>query len=766
MNRIREVIARLRWGILLGVLIFGAGHFLRQEMSHLPQLPQVKFWEPAEPSVLLDRNGKEIFSFAIEKRDYVPLKEIPPILRQAFIATEDERFYEHWGMDLRSMARAVWANFVRGRVVQGGSTITQQLAKNLFLSREKSLRRKLRELLLSIYIETNLSKDEILEMYLNQVYLGHGVYGVSEGVRTFFGHDLSQTEPAEAALIAGLIKAPSKYSPWKLPEAARKRSRVVLRRMESLGFVSSTTVAQAISNDVVISSRSATILPPAFAHMIEHVRQEMEERYSADMLWKGGLRIETTIDAAAQEHAYAVMTAALDRFDQERHDWEAKHGNVAFATTTLRIEGAYVALEVKTGSILVWLGGRDFRSSQFNHVIQSKRQPGSAFKPFVWLAALNMGATPATIYDDLPLAYTYDGRSWRLVEGSTDFYRILEATSSLASEMFWVPNNFDGKYLGPISLRRALALSRNLVSIRIVEQVGPAQVVALAKKAGIKSRLQPVPSLGLGTGVVTLLELAGAYQTLANMGVHAEPQVIRRVTQGATETILEHNRPLLTEALAPTDAFLLVDIMKSVATEGTAKYAGLRIKRPLAGKTGTTQDNRDLWFMGFTPDVVSGGWMGYDNFEPLGKKDATGGSTVVPWWTEATQTLMESYPNREFGPPPEGINYQKVCVMSGLLARSRCPKTRLEVFLRDSAPSEYCDLESHETVTIVRPENWPEATTLPQEPAMPPSPNEEGVFIETTTGYADEPEPNVAIDEEEQEEFEEEETNGREDSKN
>ncbi|MBI4668876.1 MAG: transglycosylase domain-containing protein [Elusimicrobia bacterium] len=665
MSLILRVLLKLRFAVIAAIAVIAAAIMLSREMAQLPQLPRVKFWEPAMGSKLFDRHGRLIFEFAVEKRDYLPLELIPKHARDAFVAIEDERFFEHWGIDPRAIARAVVANFLHGRMVQG-----------------------------------ELERCS-----------GHGVYGVSEGARNFFGKDISQIGAPEAALLAGLVKAPANYSPWKMPEAARTRARVVLRRMADLEFISSNEHALASGQEIFITSRSSAALPPAFAHFIEYVRQDVEERYSPELLWKGGLEIHTTIDMKHQEKAFSVFTNAMEDFDKSRAEWEKNRGNVAFATSTLKIEGAYLALEAKTGEILVWIGGRDFRTSQFNHVNQSQRQPGSAFKPFVWLAAINQGATPASLYDDLPLAYTYDGKNWRLVEGSTDFYTILQATATLAPEMAWVPGNFDGKYLGKITLRRALAASRNLVSIRLVDQATPRRVVNLAHKAGIQSKIEPVLSLGLGTAVIPLIDLVGAYQTFANFGIHARPNLIRRIVNASSGAVLEENRPVLSEALPPSETFVLVDMMKSVALEGTARRAGRAIARPLAGKTGTTQDNRDLWFVGFTPDVAAGGWMGYDNFEPLGKKDVTGGSTVVPWWIEASKPIMESYPKRDFGPPPDGVVYQKICAFSGLLARARCPKTRLEVFLKDNQPAAFCDADVHEQQAIVRPENLQLKTT-------------------------------------------------------
>lgn len=697
------MLKHFRLAILGSIAVAAAAVFLRIEASRLPAIPAVKFWEPALKSKLFDRKGRLIFEYAVEKRDYVPFHLIPAGVRQAYIAIEDDRFYRHWGIDLHAIFRAFTVNLMKGRAAQGGSTITQQVARNLYLNREKTFRRKFGEQLLAVYMERVLSKDEILELYLNRAYLGHGVYGVGEGSKAFFGKPLEEITLPEAAILAGLVQRPSATSPWERPQSAKFRGKVVLRRMFELNMISSSAFAGASVDDVMITSRTPTVLPPAFAHFIEYVRQDVEERYSPEILWKGGLKIETTIDMDYQAKTFEAVSQALERFDTSRADWEKAQGNVAYSTSSSKIETAFLALEAKTGKALVWIGGRDFKISQLNRVYQSDRPPGSAFKPFVWLAAFMAGASPSTVYDDLPLAYTYDGRSWRLVPGSTDFYQILQATSTLTEDMVWIPENFDGKYYGPISLRRALAASRNLISVRLVDKVGPVPIIDLARKAGIQSRMDRVLSLGLGTSVVTLLELVGAYQTLANLGVHAKPFAINKIIQNSTGEVLEENFPQLAETLPPAPVYALVDVMKSVVSEGTARAIGRRVKRPLAGKTGTTQDNRDLWFVGFTPEVVAGGWMGYDNNESIGKKDVTGGSSVGPWWAESMAYILKDYEPRDFGAPPEGISFHKVCVVSGKLARASCAQTRLELFLKESA-LEYCKLESHETQVFSRPD--------------------------------------------------------------
>ncbi len=696
----------LRLTLVIVAGIAAATFVLRREMKELPNLPQVKFWEPALGSKLFDRNGELIFEYAIEKRDYVPLSSVPKHTVDAVLAIEDNDFYKHWGINLSAIGRAMLVNFRKGRVVQGGSTLTMQLAKNLFLNREKSIKRKLRELLFVLYIESTLSKNEILEMYINQVYLGHGIYGIAEGARGFFGKRIEDLDVAESAMLAGLVKAPSNYSPRRFPDVAKQRAATVLTRMKDSQLITDSVYKDAQRFEYAIVQSTEARLPAPYAHFIEYVRQDIEERYSAELLWKGGLNIYSTLDKKYQKIAYDAMTGALEGFDAERLKWEKSKQCAEVSTRPVtQVEGAFLLVEAKTGSILAWLGGRDFKTSQFNRVYQSKRQPGSSIKPFVWLAALEAGATPSTLYDDLPMAYYYDKRNWKLIPGSTDFYHIAQATATMTPETVWVPDNFDGKYLGRITLRRALALSRNLVSLRIVEQVGASVVAAIAKRAGVRSRLEAVPSLGLGTSEVTLLDLVRAYGTFANLGVEAAPFSVTQITEGASAEVLEENNPSLSVALSPVNTYILVDMMKDVVRPGgTAGSIGRAIAHPMAGKTGTTQDNRDLWFVGFTPELTAAGWMGYDNFDSFGRRNMTAGMTVAPWWTSIMKEVLKDYPKRDFGPPPDGVIFQKICKISGSLARPSCPKVRLEVFRKGTEPRQFCQLESHEQEALTKPE--------------------------------------------------------------
>ncbi|HNW44646.1 MAG TPA: penicillin-binding transpeptidase domain-containing protein, partial [Elusimicrobiales bacterium] len=360
--------------------------------------------------------------------------------------------------------------------------------------------------------------------------------------------------------------------------------------------------------------------------------------------------------------------------------------------SSVTLQGAFVLLDTKTGAIKAMIGGRNYRDSKFNRITQAARQAGSTFKPFVWMAALMNGYTPASIIDDSPMAYYYDGKDWRLLEGATDQYAIDLAIQPFVGNKdfkIWVPNNFDSKFKGRITVRQGLEQSRNLASIFLVTRVGPTLVADVAHRAGIKRNLEAVPSIGLGTSLVVPLEMTSAFSTFANGGIHVEPFGVLKVTdfQGR---VLEEAVPEETESFSPQLSYVLVNMMKGVVQRGTGAYAS-RLKRPLAGKTGTSQDSKDMWFVGMTPDLTAGAWMGYDDFLSLPMKDWTGGGTVVPWWTEIMETVLKDQPVRDF-PVPEGIVFVTVDQETGKLALPTCKKKILEAFIAGTEPKEFCDV--------------------------------------------------------------------------
>jgi len=697
-------------------LIAVGSYEMHELLVSLPSYETLENYTPSLTTRVYDLHGEVIAEFSIERRALLTLSQIPVDLQNAVIATEGNDFFHHWGISPKGMFRAAIRNLVYGRISQGGSTLTQQLSKLIFLSPERKFIRKIKEVLLAIELERNFSKEEILQLYLNQVYFGHGAYGVQAAAKIYFGKEVSQLTLAECALLAAQIKYPGGYSPFVYPDRARARRSLVLGRMLEEHYITPEEAKNAI-NEPLPAQRPvlAGIQAPFF---VEYVRRQLEPKYGYAALWRGGLKIYTTLDLGAQKTAEAVMEKSLAAFDEQaKVEWQKKLDQQLKADPTeaplvstsppSEIEGAFVLMDVKSGAIRAMIGGRG--TSQYNRATQAHRQPGSTFKPFVWTAALQSGLTGASLVEDLPLAYYYDGRDWRLLEGATDQYAINLATAPFAqSEDFkvWVPNDFDGKFLGIITLRKALALSRNVTSIRLIEHVGPPQVVALAHRAGIMSKLDPVLSLGLGASVVSPLELANAFGTYANSGIHVEPFDVIRV-EDASGRVLEQHVPRESEALSPQITYLATNMMKAVVEGGTANYAR-RLHRPLAGKTGTTNDNRDLWFVGFTPDLVASAWMGYDDFSSLGRHDWTGGSTVVPWWTEIMGGILKDYPPRDF-PVPEGIVFAKMDTDTGFLAKPTCPHQALQAFLKGTQPTQLCEVDHTKplglTPSFIRPED-------------------------------------------------------------
>ncbi len=698
---------RLLYGIfiLFWLSIAVGGFALRHFLSTLPPAHSMEEYQPQLTTRIFDYQGNMVTELFTERRVWIPLNQIPAHLQNAFVAIEDNKFYKHWGVSPAGMARAAVRNFMAGRVVQGGSTITQQLAKLIFLTQERTFGRKIRELLLALEIEHMFGKQEILQMYLNQVYFGQGAYGVSAAARVFFGKTVQELTLPECALIAGMPRLPNYYSPFTHMDRAVTRRVVVLNRMQELNYITASEAADAKASPITVLK---TPVSPAVApYYIEHLRQYLDDKYGNEQLYRGGLSIYTTLNVEMQGAAERVMTEALDNFDKEhgpqaetiraknRQDQLRKSGTVPknyvvkASTTVTKVQGALIALDSKTGAIRAMVGGRSFVLSQFNRAIQAKRQPGSAFKPFVWLAAMDGVFTPATVMDDFPVAFINNGNDWKLVDTATDSFSIAKATSAVAEDLVWVPKNFDGKYFGSITLRRALVFSRNIVAVRLIDKVTPSKVIEWAQKLGIRNPLDPFLSLGLGTSVVTLLEMTSAYGAIAAEGIRTEPYNIEKIVDFEGKVMEEH-KPEQSEAIDPELNFLITNLLRAVVSEGTGR-AARNVGRPLAGKTGTSQDQRDMWFIGFTPDLVCGAWMGYDDFSPMGKKMASGG-ILVPWWASFMKEALKGVPVKEFA-VPEGITYAKIDAQTGFRALPSCPKIILEAFKAGTEPKDFCPID-------------------------------------------------------------------------
>ncbi|OGR42539.1 MAG: hypothetical protein A2X35_12030 [Elusimicrobia bacterium GWA2_61_42] len=684
-------------GAVSAVLILAASLMMRKVLSDIPSVDKLDEYTPSLTTYVYDINNQIIAEFSVEKRAILPLSKIPVDMQNAVIAMEDQNFFRHWGISPRGIMRALLRDILHRRSAQGGSTLTQQLSKLIFLKPEKTISRKLKEMILALQIERNFSKSEILTLYLNQIYFGNGVYGVQSASKLYFGKDVSEMTLGECALLTGLIPSPERFSPFNNLEKARQRRRLVLQRMKDEHFIGENEALAAASEP--IPTEKSTLFASHAAYFVEYVRQQLEPRYGTAQLWKGGMKIYTTLDLAMQVPAEDIMEKYLARYDADAaknkpaEEAKAKDQDSEVEKASVTLQGAFVILDNRTGAIKAMIGGRNYRDSKFNRVTQAARQPGSTFKPMVWMSALMNGYTPASIVEDSPMAYYYDGKDWRLLEGATDQYAIDLAIQPFVGNKdfkIWVPSDFDGKTQGRITLRRGLELSRNLASIYLVTRVGPTMVADVGHRAGIKRNLEAVPSIGLGTSLVTQLEMASSFSTFANSGIHVAPFGVLRVTDSQGR-VLEEAVPEENESFSPQLSYVLVNMMKGVVQRGTGSHAS-RLKRPIAGKTGTSQDSKDMWFIGMTPDLTAAAWMGYDDFLSLPMKDWTGGGTVVPWWTEIMETVLKDQPVRDF-PVPDGIVFVTVDQETGKLALPTCKKKILEAFIKGTEPKEFCDVQ-------------------------------------------------------------------------
>lgn len=595
-------------------------------------------------SKILDANGEPITIISRENRLPVSIADISPYMKQAIIAIEDSRFYNHHGVDPVGMGRALYRNIIARGVVEGGSTITQQLVKNLYLDQRRTVGRKLEELALTVQLERQYTKNEILGMYLNQIYFGQGAYGIEAASRTYFNKQASDLGLAESAMLAGIPRAPGIYNPSINPEAARERQLTVLNRMVELGMVDENKAAQAKNQFLQPLKLSAQInRAPYFTSEI--VRQ-LENKFQDNLetLYSGGLTIYTTLDINMQDAAEKALSHGLRGKDP-------------------LLNGALVAVDPKNGQIKAMAGGKDYNESQFNRAL-SKMQPGSTFKPFLYAAAIEHGYTAGSIVTCEPVSFKQDG-------GET--YR---------------PKDFMGGYHNrPFTLKEALFTSDNVVAVKLNDMVGPSVAAAYARRMGIESAVKPVLSLPLGTSEVTPLEMAGAYSTLANGGIRNEPYYISKVTDKSGR-ILEEHRPKPERALDEKTSYIITDMLAGVLKPGgTAPDVYNSIARPAAGKTGTTENYRDAWFIGYTPDLAAAVYVGYD--EKNKGAGQTGSQAAAPIWSMFIKEALKDVPPREF-PVPRDVVKVKICADDGLLAGGLNTRSIEAVFVKGTEPKEVC----------------------------------------------------------------------------
>ncbi len=763
--------------LFLLTLVAGAGagwYVYRQFSSDLPDVSLLRDYKPSLVTRIYDNSDSLIAEYYVQKRILTPLENIPHMLRLATIAVEDSSFYEHHGLNLEGILRAFIANMKAGRVVQGGSSITQQVAKTLLLTPERTLERKIREAILSIEIDRRYTKNEILEIYLNHIYYGHGAYGVEAAAQTYFGKHVHELTLAEMTMISGLPKAPNNYSPYHDPERAKERREHALNRLVAIKAITEAQKNEAANEPFnLVGLKKPTNNAPWFA---EHVRRYLEKKYGADMLYNGGLTVRTTLDLKLQRFANEAVRFGLEKTDKrlgyrgpvstvnlekgEQPDWarlnprhkadmddyykpgrvlrglvlevgrknvsigfEDAKGYIALKNMdwankvnpsqnalwrgklkdarkaldkgdivdvkilegepddggrlplaleqTPAVQGALMAVDPRTGYILAMVGGYDPAVTKFNRAIQALRQPGSSFKPIIYTAAMYKGFTPASIIIDSPIIFN---------RAATEFKG-------------WKPVNFEKKFFGPTTLRTAVTHSRNVVTIKLLEKIGVSYAVGFARRFGITSPIDPNLTLALGSSPVTLKEMVYAYSSLANGGKLMKSMFIKSI-ENREGAVLEKNVPEGRQVISPSIAFLMVNIMKNVVKEGTARTIGRKMKRPVAGKTGTTNSYIDAWFNGYTPDMACAVWVGKDNNEPMGKKE-TGSRVAIPIWLKFMEKALRDVPVTDFTPPAD-IVFARINKKTGKLTRSTGDNAIFESFIDGTQPDSFTSGTSDE----------------------------------------------------------------------
>ncbi|MFZ2197636.1 MAG: PBP1A family penicillin-binding protein [Thermodesulfovibrionales bacterium] len=564
------------------------GGFVYWTVSDLPRVNAIEEYVPAESTKIYSDDGMVLAEFYLERRTFVPHYKIPDHVKKAFIAIEDIRFYSHPGIDFIGILRAVMQDIKAGSMVQGGSTITQQLAKMLFLKPAKSLVRKIKEAVIAIKIEKRYTKDEILGLYLNQTYFGTRAFGIEAAAQTYFGKRSDQLSISEAALLAALPKAPSLYSPFKNPQKAKERRTTVLTLMLSHRFITHDQYNRALKEPLPASPRYRKYEAPYF---VEILRQHLEQKYG-NSIYTSGYKVYSTIDLNMQHIAEKALSEGVKNIEKRR-----KPG----------VQAALIAIDIRTGQIKAMVGGFDFWQTQFNRATQALRQPGSAFKPFVYATAIEGGMTSKNVINDSPISFI-GARPGQL----------------------WSPKNYDGKYHGAVTLKTALAKSLNAATVRLASWVGVEKIIDMARRLGIKSPLQPYLPLALGASDVTLHEMVQAYSSFAT-GKKMEPIFYKRI-ENRDKIVLEEIYPKQTDVLHEDTVREMQILLGAVVSEGTAAKAK-ELGRPLYGKTGTTNDYSDAWFIGFDEKLVVGVWVGRDNHTPIGNKE-TGSMAALPIWME------------------------------------------------------------------------------------------------------------------------------------
>ncbi|WP_051321312.1 penicillin-binding protein 1A [Chrysiogenes arsenatis] len=644
---------KLPLSLMLGCCIFLGGvlgYIVATLYQELPAIDELGSFRPSSISRMYDRNGVLIGEFFREKRIPISLQTLPEHVYYASIAVEDATFFEHGGLDFQGIIRAATKNFQAGRVVEGGSTITQQLAKTMFLTSERKLTRKIKEAFLAFKIDSTLEKQHILELYLNQIYYGRGAYGIEAAAQNFFNKSAHELTVAEAAMLAGMPKAPSRYSRDINDAETQQRWRHVLNRMREERAITESQFDEAINTPLAITGHIGQLNDAPYVS--DFVRNAIIEKHGEDLLYREGVSIYTTVDIRAQHVAHEAITKAKQEYIQRREGRRLPH-----ELTPEDIQFALLSIDNHDGAIIAMVGGTDFYTNQFNRAMNGQRQTGSAFKPFVYSAALEKGLSPATIMVDAPMIFP-------------------------SSELVWKPENYTQRFYGPTSLRNAVAQSLNVVAVKVLQEVGIGTAIDHVRRLGITAPINRDLSIALGSSSVTLLELTRAYSIFPAEGRRHEPYLIQRVVDRDGKVIEEHI-PSFEQAISPQVAYVMTSMLQSVITDGTGR--SLRsLPMTLAGKTGTTNAFNDAWFFGFTPRYTTGVWTGFDVPRTMGHGEA-GARSAAPVFAEFAKNYFDSEPAVDF-PVPEGVVFRRIDPTTGQLAREGAPNSIMEVFVAGTEP--------------------------------------------------------------------------------
>jgi penicillin-binding protein 1A len=684
----------------------------------LPSLQQLENPTPELATKVYSYDGELLGQFYIKQRAYTPIDSIPKNLINALIATEDRKFYRHWGIDLDRVLKAMVKNILSFRIREGASTITQQLARNLYLSQELSITRKIREAITAIQIERTYTKEEILEMYLNIAYFGMSAYGVESASFVYFGKSPSELTLAECALLVGMLRSPARYNPFEYPERAIKIRDVVLKNMLTVGFITEQEYEKARTEPLNLNRGREYIYSGIAPHFLEYIRWQLQrkaEKYGFN-IYRDGLVVYTTLDARMQRHAIRAVKEQLAELQQEFDKswrWDKNLlkvfldkaikqdpryvnadssekpkiyaqllNNNAFVDSVkreaTRIQVGFVAIDPQTGYIKAMVGSSNFEVFKYglNHVTQIKRQPGSAFKPFVYTVAIDNGYSPAYQLLNQPI------------------------TIMMANGERWTPSNFDGTFGGKVTLREALKMSINVVAVRVLQELAPInQVIDYAHKMGITTDIPPYESIALGTAEVIPLQLTSAYGVFANEGIYVEPVAILRI-EDRFGNVIEEAKPEKRVVISPETAYIITDMLEDAVNSGTGTRVRQFFHLPCAGKTGTTQDFADAWFIGYTPNLVAGVWLGFDDRRiTFGGTFGQGGRAAAPMWGRFMKYVYDdpdiNMPILDFEQPPDVVT-ATVCAESQKLATPYCPQKITDLFIRKYLPTKECDIHTSE----------------------------------------------------------------------